>query len=142
MHVVSVNVKLPPAGGGTAIDKQPAAGPVAVTADGLEGDGVGDTEHHGGPDQAVYAYGTADYTWWAHELGRSLPPGTFGENLTIDGPRERPAQRRRPAAGRRGHVRGDVAADPVRHARGPDGRRPASSAGSATPAGPASTCAC
>jgi MOSC domain-containing protein YiiM len=85
MHLVSVNVRLPPAGGGTAIDKQPVAGPVAVTVDGLDGDGVGNTKHHGGPDQAVYAYGSADYTWWAHELGRSLPPGTFGENLTIDG---------------------------------------------------------
>lgn len=84
MRVVSVNVKLPPAGG-TAIDKQPQAGPVAVTVDGLAGDGVGDTRHHGGPDQAVYAYGTPDYAWWETELGRPLPPGTFGENLTIEG---------------------------------------------------------
>ncbi len=84
MRVVSVNVKLPPAGG-TAIDKQPQSGPVAVTVDGLAGDGVGDTRNHGGPDQAVYAYGTPDYAWWEAELGRPLPPGTFGENLTIEG---------------------------------------------------------
>ena len=84
MRVVSVNVKVPPPGG-TAIDKQPQAGPVAVTVDGLAGDGVGNTKHHGGPDQAVYAYGTPDYAWWEAELGRPLAPGTFGENLTIDG---------------------------------------------------------
>ena len=84
MRVVSVNVKLPPRGG-TAIDKQPQAGPVAVTVDGLAGDGVGNKRHHGGPDQAVYAYGTPDYAWWEAELGRPLAPGTFGENLTIEG---------------------------------------------------------
>ena len=38
---------------------------------------------HGGPDQAVYVYGAADYEWWAKELGREIAPGTFGENLTI-----------------------------------------------------------
>ncbi len=84
MRLVSVNVALPPTGG-TAINKQPASGPVAVTSDGLEGDGVGDTKHHGGPDQAAYAYGTTDYAWWEQELGRPLRPGTFGENLTIEG---------------------------------------------------------
>ena len=84
MHVASVNVKLPPPGG-TAIDKQPTPGPVAVTAAGLAGDGVGNRRHHGGPDQAVYAYGTPDYAWWESELGRPLAPGTFGENLTIAG---------------------------------------------------------
>ncbi|MDX6377437.1 MAG: hypothetical protein QOE98_1740, partial [Gaiellaceae bacterium] len=84
MRVASVNVKLPPPGG-TAIDKQPASGRVAVTAAGLAGDGVGNRRHHGGPDQAVYAYGTPDYAWWEAELGRPLRPGTFGENLTIDG---------------------------------------------------------
>ncbi len=84
MQVVSVNVKLPPKGG-TAIDKQPQPGRVAVTVDGLAGDGVGNRRHHGGPDQAVYAYGTPDYAWWEAELGRPLGPATFGENLTIDG---------------------------------------------------------
>src|SRR4051794_24033674 len=69
----------------TAIAKQPAQGPVAVHRLGLDGDGVGDTDHHGGPDQAVYAYALEDYAWWSAELGRELPPGTFGENLTIAG---------------------------------------------------------
>src|SRR5690606_13958977 len=69
----------------TGIFKTPADGPVRVTALGLEGDAVCDTKNHGGVDQAVYVYGTPDYAWWSAELGRELPPGTFGENLTIDG---------------------------------------------------------
>lgn len=69
----------------TGIDKQPVDECVAITASGLEGDSVCDTEHHGGADQAVYVYSTADYEWWAAELGRPLRPGTFGDNLTIDG---------------------------------------------------------
>jgi len=36
-------------------------------------------------DQALYVYGAPDYTWWAIVLGYAVPPGTFGENLTIDG---------------------------------------------------------
>ena len=67
----------------TGIFKQPTGGPVRVTALGLEGDFIASTRHHGGPDQAVYVYGGADYAWWAGQLGRELPPGSFGENLTI-----------------------------------------------------------
>ena len=71
--------------GQTGIFKTPVDGPVAVTTLGLAGDAIADTRHHGGPDQAVYVYGAPDYAWWAAELGRPLPPGTFGENLTLDG---------------------------------------------------------
>ena len=59
------------------------SGPVQVTANGLPGDAIISRRHHGGPDQALYVYGGADYGWWAAELGRALAPGTFGENLTI-----------------------------------------------------------
>jgi len=69
--------------GMTGIYKLPTASPARVTSLGLEGDAVCDTENHGGVDQAVYAYGEPDYAWWEAELGRELPPGTFGENLTI-----------------------------------------------------------
>jgi MOSC domain-containing protein YiiM len=69
----------------TGIFKKPVAGAVLVSADGLPGDFIGDTKHHGGPDQAVYVYGGEDYQWWEVELGRELAPGTFGENLTISG---------------------------------------------------------
>ncbi len=67
----------------TGIYKTPTQALVQVTALGLLGDSVCDTKHHGGPDQAVYLYGGADYAWWSQELGRAIAPGTFGENLTI-----------------------------------------------------------
>ncbi|MEJ5223326.1 MAG: MOSC domain-containing protein [Anaerolineales bacterium] len=67
----------------TGIFKRPVSGPVQVTALGIPGDFIGDKKHHGGPDQAIYIYGQGDYDWWQDELGRPLPPGTFGENLTI-----------------------------------------------------------
>lgn len=69
----------------SGIDKQPLTGRVRVTADGLEGDHVLDTRHHGGPDQAVYVYTREDYAHWEARLGRTLPPGLFGENLLLDG---------------------------------------------------------
>jgi len=52
---------------------------------GLVGDIILDTENHGGEDQAVYIYTADDYDWWTAELGREVGPGTFGENLTIQG---------------------------------------------------------
>ena len=91
MKILSVNVgqmtPLPGVkkAGQTGIFKTPAAGPVMVTAYGLEGDAIADTRHHGGPDQAVYVYGAPDYDWWSAELGQPLAPGTFGENLTVEG---------------------------------------------------------
>jgi MOSC domain-containing protein YiiM len=33
----------------------------------------------------VYAYSKDDYDWWSTELDRELAPGTFGDNLTIEG---------------------------------------------------------
>lgn len=69
--------------GETGIFKRPVDGPVVVTFDGLAGDTISDTKNHGGPDQAVYVFGAPDYGWWSGELGRELPPGTFGENLTV-----------------------------------------------------------
>ncbi|WP_375452418.1 MOSC domain-containing protein [uncultured Devosia sp.] len=52
---------------------------------GLAGDAICDRKHHGGAEQAVYLYFQSDYDWWADELGHAIAPGTFGENLTIDG---------------------------------------------------------
>ena len=49
------------------------------------GDTISDMQHHGGADQAVYAYSADDYDWWSTQLGREVLPGTFGENLTIEG---------------------------------------------------------
>jgi MOSC domain-containing protein YiiM len=69
----------------TAIDKRPRPGRVEVTALGLDGDTQADRQHHGGVDQALYAYAEEDATFWARELGRELPPGRLGENLRVAG---------------------------------------------------------
>ena len=77
----------------TGIDKRPVDGPVMVTRPrakgmgmvGLAGDRVYDVRNHGGPDQAVYAYAREDLDFWEAELGRPLPNGVFGENLTTEG---------------------------------------------------------
>jgi MOSC domain-containing protein YiiM len=71
--------------GRTAIDKAPVLGPVSVGRLGLDGDQVADTRHHGGPDQAVYAFAREELDWWAAELGGELRDGAFGENLTTEG---------------------------------------------------------
>lgn len=79
--------------GVTGIDKRPVDGPVAVAApgpkgtagSGLAGDAVCDLRHHGGDDQAVYAYAREDLDAWQVTLGRTLSNGVFGENLTTAG---------------------------------------------------------
>ncbi len=71
--------------GRTSIDKRPVTGPVAVGELGIEGDQVSDTRHHGGPDQAVYAYAREDLDFWERELGMPIRDGQFGENLTTEG---------------------------------------------------------
>lgn len=79
--------------GHTGIGKRPVRGPVPVRepgprgegGSGLVGDHISDLRHHGGTDQAVYAYAREDLDRWAAELGRELPPGVFGENLTTVG---------------------------------------------------------
>ena len=67
----------------TGICKNPVNGPVAITVDGIPGDAIIATEHHGGADQAIYAYSADDYAWWAATTGREFSRGMFGENLTI-----------------------------------------------------------
>ena len=69
----------------TAIWKEPVEGRVAVAGVNLAGDDQADRRVHGGPDKAVYAYADEDYDWWSRELDRPLEPGTFGENLTLQG---------------------------------------------------------
>jgi MOSC domain-containing protein YiiM len=71
--------------GRSGIDKRPASGPVRLAVDGVEGDTVCDAKHHGGPEQAVYAYAAEDLAFWAGELGRPVGPGNVGENLTLSG---------------------------------------------------------
>ncbi len=100
MKLLTVNVGRPTAveytdapGGVTGIDKRPADGPVRVVnpgpkgegASGVAGDTVCDLRHHGGSDQAVYAFAREDLDFWERELGRPLANGAFGENLTTSG---------------------------------------------------------
>jgi MOSC domain-containing protein YiiM len=69
----------------TGICKYSIGGAAYIEEEGVRGDTVVDEVHHGGADQAVYAYSREDYDWWANEIGRELSPGRFGENLTIRG---------------------------------------------------------
>lgn len=69
----------------TGIFKEPVAGPVAVRWLNLVGDRQADLTVHGGVDKAVYAYPAEHYPFWREALGRELPLGMFGENLTIEG---------------------------------------------------------
>ncbi|MFE9255075.1 MOSC domain-containing protein [Streptomyces sp. NPDC006879] len=100
MHVLSVNLGKATRvdytdneGGLTGIAKRPATGPVrffapgpkGIGASGVEGDDLCDQRHHGGDHQAVYAYAREDLDRWEGELGRPLPAGMFGENLTTWG---------------------------------------------------------
>lgn len=74
--------------GRTSIDKRPVVGPVTARRRGLDGDQVSDTKHHGGPDQAVYAFAREDLDFWGTALGLApgaIRDGQFGENLTIEG---------------------------------------------------------
>jgi MOSC domain-containing protein YiiM len=73
------------ASGRTGIDKRPVDGPVRLEVAGVEGDTVCDLKHHGGPDQAVYAYSVDDLAFWAGELGQEVGAGGVGENLTLSG---------------------------------------------------------
>lgn len=98
MRLLSVNIGKPRANPWkpvalTGIDKRPVSGPVLVAAPGpkgtgavgLAGDRVYDVKHHGGDDQAVYAYPREELDQWQAELGVPLANGAFGENLTTAG---------------------------------------------------------
>lgn len=69
----------------SGIGKRPVDGAVAVGPMGLDGDGQADLVNHGGVDKAVYAYDRGDAAYWEERLGRALPAGAFGENLTLEG---------------------------------------------------------
>ena len=90
--IVSVNVGLPRdvAWQGktvrTAIWKRPAIGRTFAGRLNLEGDGQADLAGHGGEQRALMVYQLESYRYWANYLGRSdLVPGSFGENLTVEG---------------------------------------------------------
>lgn len=79
---------LGPAGIASAFVKRAVVGPARVGKLGLEADAQADRRVHGGPEKAVYAYATAHYARWTMdfpELAARFLPGSFGENLTIEG---------------------------------------------------------
>ena len=77
----------------SAYGKQPVAGAVPVRPLGLRGDEQADLSIHGGLEKAVYAYPSEHYAFWQDarrqaglgEIDDSLPPGSLGENLTLEG---------------------------------------------------------
>lgn len=78
----------------TGIGKSPRAEAIEVRdpgpktsglGSGLVGDYIGDVKHHGGSDQAVYAFAREDLDEWQRRLNRNLPNGFFGENFTTRG---------------------------------------------------------
>lgn len=99
--VLSVNVGAPAPrrgrSGPTGIGKVPVdhidvadPGPRRRASDGsgvsgVAGDFIGSGRHHGGREQAVYAVAREELDHWSRELGRELPHGMFGENLTTLG---------------------------------------------------------
>ena len=104
--VLSVNlaakaIKLPSIAERTGIAKTPTTATIEVRepgpkngglGSGLVGDVIGSPRHHGGTDQAVYAYARESLDSWQRRLGVELANGQFGENLTtidldVDGAR-------------------------------------------------------
>ena len=72
----------------TGICKVPVSGSLLLRRLGFEGDGVGDLNHHGGPDKAVCVYSTDHYPYWQETMGMKLPVAAFGENLSVANLRE------------------------------------------------------
>lgn len=91
--------KLPGKSFKTGIYKTQTNSTVMLDHLGLVGDAVCNTKHHGGEDQAVLIEGSLTLDWWPAQLGRPVDPGTFGENLVIEG-----LDNRDVAAGDRLHI--------------------------------------
>lgn len=70
----------------TSIVKEPVDGPVHLSAEGLEGDGMATPVYGGHRRPALYAYPLEHYEYWQEQLGaEGLSPGRFGENITTEG---------------------------------------------------------
>ena len=77
----------------SAYYKQPVPGAVPVLPLGLLGDEQADLSIHGGLEKAVYAYPSEHYAFWQDArrqagfggIDDSLPHGSLGENLTLEG---------------------------------------------------------
>lgn len=90
MEVVSVNVGMPALLNDhkellTGIVKLPVSSVLHLSFTQLEGDGQADLVFHGGADKALCVYCAEHYEYWQKTLGRTLPYGAFGENITVSG---------------------------------------------------------
>jgi len=56
--------------------------------DGFDGDGPANLKYHGGRDRTACVYPLEHYAWWKQTHGFELGPGSFAENLTIEGATE------------------------------------------------------
>jgi MOSC domain-containing protein YiiM len=92
MKVISINASLPRVVSvhgkqiETGIFKIPVSGPIVAGKLNFQGDGQADLSVHGGLDKAVYLYSWDNILHWKKTLQRDdLGPGSFGENLTVEG---------------------------------------------------------
>lgn len=94
VDVVAVNVGVPSLLGFrqgakvySAIAKLPVASGTTLWLSlfNLAGDGQADLAVHGGRDKAVYCYPSEHLAAWQEELGETLGPAPFGENLSTAG---------------------------------------------------------
>ena len=70
----------------TGIFKEPVTGRILLKQFNFDGDEQADLSVHGGASKAVYAYPSEHYEYWRREFPEmELPPGMFGENLTVEG---------------------------------------------------------
>lgn len=69
----------------TASYKKSVTGKVDVTKNGISGDFVADTVHHGGADKVLFANSFLNYkAWQEYLMVDNLPFGALSENLTFD----------------------------------------------------------
>ena len=67
----------------SGIQKKPVQGKIFLDNLGFRGDGVADSNHHGGRDKAVCVYCVDHYSFWETELQQAMQCGAFGENLSV-----------------------------------------------------------
>lgn len=68
----------------SGIYKDTIEGPLFVDSEGVAGDGQADLKHHGGPDRRLLIFSKGHYPYFEEFIGKEIPHGGFGENLTVD----------------------------------------------------------
>ena len=107
--------------GRSSIEKHGVPGPVEVATLGLAGDQVSDTRHHGGVDQAVYAFAREDLDWWAAELGTDAARRPVRREPHDQRLRRQRGRGRRALAGRQRTARGGLGPYALQRLQGLDG---------------------